>query len=686
MMEPKTDHPFALGAHFNGRGVNFALFSAHAEKVELCLFDERGERETHRIAMPGPVNDIWHCYVPQVGPGLLYGYRVYGPYDPLAGHRFNPHKLVIDPYTRALDRPFEWNDLHCGYSVGDSRGDLSFDTRDNAEFMPKCRVVDPAFDWKGDIPPQTAANQTTIYELHVRGYTMRHPAIAQPLRGSCAALVSPEVINHLRVLGISAVELLPVHPTGTSRALWQNGLRDFWGYNSIAFFAPEPRILASGSVSEFKAMVRAFHEAGIEVILDVVFNHTGEGDELGPTLSFRGIDNASYYCLAEDKRRYVDFTGCKNTLNVEHPRVLKMILDALHYWAAEMRVDGFRFDLAVSLAREGHHFSPYALFFAALRQDPILARVKLIAEPWDLGPDGYQLGSFPADWSEWNDKFRDTMRRFWRGDAGLLGDFSTRLAGSSDVYAPSGRGPTASVNYITAHDGFTLRDLVSYAVKHNEANCEDNRDGAEENFSANYGVEGESNDSAIRVIRLRQRRNLIATLLFSEGIPMLTAGDEFGRTQMGNNNAYCQDNETSWVDWDAIDHNFMEFVRRLLQLRLRFSVLRRPRFFSGDQISGTSSKDIAWLLPDGRELFGSDWHGTSCLGVSYALDGSETEDGALLLLVNPLSSATEFSLPPGSWRCLLDTVHDVTCEEYVVGRIFTLEGHSLTLLLGSRIV
>jgi len=480
--------------------------------------------------------------------------------------------------------------------------------------------------------------------------------------------------------------LLPVHPTGTSRALWQNGLRDFWGYNSIAFFALEPRILASGSVSEFKTMVRAFHEAGIEVILDVVFNHTGEGDEMGPTLSFRGIDNASYYCLAEDKRRYVDFTGCKNTLNVEHPRVLEMVLDALRYWTGEMHVDGFRFDLAVTLAREGHHFSRHALFFAALRRDPILARVKLIAEPWDLGPDGYQLGSFPAAWSEWNDKFRNTMRRFWRGDPGMFSDFSRRLAGSSDVYAPSGRGPTASINYITAHDGFTLHDLVSYAVKHNEANAEANRDGAEENFSANYGVEGESNDPAVRSARLRQRRNLIATLLFSDGIPMLTAGDEFGRSQMGNNNAYCQDNETSWVDWNVVDRNFMEFVRRLLQLRLRFSVLRRARFFSGNQVSETGSKDIAWLLPDGRELSGSDWHGTSCLGVSYALDEAETEDGVLLLLVNPSSSAIEFTLPPGSWRCLLDTVRDLRCEEDVVGRIFQLESHSLALLGSSRIV
>jgi isoamylase len=681
-MEPETGQPSPLGAHFEGYGVNFALFSAHAEKVELCLFDEKGEREMDRIAMPGHLDDIWHCYVPEVGPGLLYGYRVHGPYDPQAGHRFNPHKLLIDPYARALDRPFEWNDLHCGYSVGDARDDLSFDTRDNALFMPKCRVVDPAFDWRGDISPQTKPAQTTIYELHVRGYTARHPAIAQTLRGSCAALASTEIINHLRALGISAVELLPVHATGTSRALWQKGLRDYWGYNSIALFALEPRILASGDVSEFKQMVRTFHEAGIEVILDVVFNHTGEGDEFGPTLSFRGIDNASYYCLAEDKRRYVDFTGCGNTLNLEHPRVLQLILESLRFWAAEMHVDGFRFDLAVSLARQGHHFSPNAAFFSRVRQDPILARVKLIAEPWDLGPDGYKLGAFPADWSEWNDKFRDTMRRFWRGDAGLLGDFSKRLAGSSDVYAPSGRGPEASINYIAAHDGFTLRDLVSYAVKHNEANGEGNRDGVEDNFSANYGVEGETNDPAVGVIRLRQRRNLIATLLLSEGIPLLTAGDELGRTQMGNNNAYCQDNETSWLDWSDADRTFMEFVRRLLRLRSQFSVLWRSHFFSGDHVEGMDSKDIVWLLPDGREFAESDWDGASRLGVCYALSGTETEERFLLLLVNASPLTVDFKLPPGSWRCLLNTVYDVTSEEEIAGGMFALESRSLVLFVG----
>jgi isoamylase len=522
--KPETGNPYPLGATYDGRGVNFALFSAHAEKVELCLFDQDGLRETARIALPERTDDVWHGYLSDLAPGALYGYRVHGPYDPFNGHRFNSHKLLIDPYARALDRPFAWDDLNCGYIVGDERGDLSFDTRDNAAVMPKCRIVDQTFDWENDARPGTALSRTVIYELHPRGFTMAHPAIKENLRGSCAALGHHEVVEYLRALGISAVELLPIHPTGTSRELWQNGLRDYWGYNSINLFAVEPRYLATGEIAEFKHMVRVFHEAGIEVILDVVFNHTGEGGELGPTLSFRGIDNASYYCLAEDKRRYLDFTGCKNMLNISHPRVLQMVMDSLRYWVMEMHVDGFRFDLAVSLAREGHHFARDAAFFACIQQDPVLAKIKLIAEPWDLGPDGYQLGAFPKRWSEWNDKYRDAMRRFWRGDPGLLGDFAKRLVGSSDMFASSGRGPIASINYATAHDGFTLEDLVSYSTKHNEANGEDNRDGSNENFSKNSGVEGESSDQEIRAIRLRQKRNMMATQLLSEGVPDAHSG------------------------------------------------------------------------------------------------------------------------------------------------------------------
>jgi isoamylase len=663
--------------------VNFALFSAHAEKVELCLFDQDGMRETARIALPERTDDVWHGYLSDLAPGALYGYRVHGPYDPFNGHRFNSHKLLIDPYARALDRPFAWDDLNCGYIVGDERGDLSFDTRDNAAVMPKCRIVDQTFDWGNDARPGTALSRTVIYELHPRGFTMAHPAIKENLRGSCAALGHHEVVEYLRALGISAVELLPIHPTGTSRELWQNGLRDYWGYNSINLFAVEPRYLATGEIAEFKHMVRVFHEAGIEVILDVVFNHTGEGGELGPTLSFRGIDNASYYCLAEDKRHYLDFTGCKNMLNISHPRVLQMVMDSLRYWVTEMHVDGFRFDLAVSLAREGHHFARDAAFFACIQQDPVFAKIKLIAEPWDLGPDGYQLGAFPKRWSEWNDKYRDAMRRFWRGDPGLLGDFAKRLVGSSDMFASSGRGPVASINYATAHDGFTLEDLVSYSTKHNEANGEDNRDGSNENFSENSGVEGESSDQEIRGIRLRQKRNMMATLLLSEGIPMFTAGDELGRTQKGNNNAYCQDNEISWVDWNAADLTFMEFVRSLLRLRSQFSVFRRSEYFASGHIDGVDTKDIAWLLPDGRELADSDWHkaDANCLGVRYADGEPASKMNIVFLLVNASRLPVDFVLPAGSWRCLLDTAHDSLSPDTVWDGTFAMASRSLSLLV-----
>lgn len=692
--------PYPLGATFDGRGVNFALFSANAAKVELCLFARDGARETARLRLPEYTDEVWHGYLPDARPGQLYGYRVHGPYDPLNGHRFNPNKLLIDPYARSLSGSFAWSDLNCGYIPGDAREDLSFDTRDNAGLMPKGRIVAPAAVRDEGARPNTPLTRTVIYELHVRGFTMRHPAVGKTLRGTMAGLRRPEIMRHLRELGVTAVELLPVHPAAETRMLASNGLRDYWGYNSINFFAVEPRYLATGEVDEFRETVRAFHEAGIEVILDVVFNHTGEGDEFGPTLSFRGIDNASYYCLAPDKRRYLDFTGCRNTLNLEHPRVLQMVMDSLRYWAEDMQVDGFRFDLAVSLAREHHHFARNGRFFAAVMQDPVLARSKLIAEPWDLGPDGYQLGAFPPGWSEWNDKFRDSVRRFWRGERHVLGDLAFRLSGSSDVFGRRGRRPTASINYVTAHDGFTLEDLVSYEAKHNLENREENRDGADVNHSWNCGVEGPTRDPAIRALRERQKRNIMATLLLSQGVPMILAGDEFGRTQRGNNNAYCQDNEISWLDWTALDENrdFLAFVQRLLKLRADHPVFRRPHFFHGDLIDGEGVKDIAWLSPDGREMAEPDWRDPNghCLGIRYAIvfeeaggvGGDEIERRAFLLMLNAAGKGAGFTLPDARparrWTLLVDTSgkEPQTSAVFEPGARYELAAHSLALLAG----
>ncbi|HVZ28301.1 MAG TPA: glycogen debranching protein GlgX, partial [Rhizomicrobium sp.] len=517
--------------------------------------------------------------------------------------------------------------------------------------------------------------RSVIYELHLRGFTMRHPGIEDRLRGTAAALASPEILAYLRDLGISAVELMPIQPVGMSQALWRSGLRDYWGYNSIAFFAIEPRYLAGGAIDEFKHMVRVFHDAGLEVILDMVFNHTGEGDEFGPTLSFRGIDNKSYYCLAGDPRHYLDFTGTRNTLNIAHPRVLQLVMDSLRYWAEEMHIDGFRFDLAVSLARTHHHFTQDAAFLAAVAQDPVLAQVKLIAEPWDLGPDGYQLGKFPARWSEWNDKYRDGMRRFWRGD-GSLGEVAQRLTGSADRF--HGRTPMASINFVTAHDGFTLEDLVSYAAKHNQANGEQNRDGADENYSANNGVEGKTNDPAILARRLQQKRNFMASLLLSEGVPMLTAGDELGHSQQGNNNAYCQDNETSWIDWESGDRDFADFVRALIRLRAAAPIFRRTRFFDGGSIE--SSADILWLQPDGKELEGSDWQaqGERAMAIRY-LDQEADPPCRYLLLLNASAAAVTFQLLPGDWHMLVDAVAAMHPQTVFAGSC-ARPAHSLALL------
>ncbi|MET0205174.1 MAG: glycogen debranching protein GlgX, partial [Casimicrobiaceae bacterium] len=623
-MKPVTavwpGRPDPRGATWDGEGVNFALFSEHAERVELCMFDPTGRREVQRIELVERTDQVWHCYLPEARPGLLYGYRVHGPYRPDEGLRFNAHKLLLDPYARNIVGNLRWNDALFGYTIDHKRGDLSFDRRDSAAAMPKCKIIEPAFTWGDDRPPRVPWHETVIYEMHVRGFTMQHPDVPPPLRGTFAGLATAPVIDYLKRLGVTTLELMPVHAFVDDRRLVQHGLRNYWGYNTIGFFSPDARYSASGKVNEFKTMVKALHSAGFEVILDVVYNHTAEGNELGPTLCFRGIDNASYYRLEADAPRgYMDFTGCGNTLNMRHPRVLQLMMDSLRYWVLDMHVDGFRFDLASALARELHDVDRLGAFFDLLRQDPVLTRVKLIAEPWDLGAGGYQVGNFPSGWAEWNDKYRDNMRAYWKGDEGLIGEFARRLTGSSDLYGSSGRQPHASINFVTAHDGFTLRDLVSYDAKHNEANLEDNRDGSDNNLSWNCGVEGATDDPQINVLRARQARNLLATLLLSQGVPMLLAGDEIGRSQQGNNNAYCQDNAISWVDWTADEARtrMLAFACRMVELRRSHPVFRRKRFFQGRMLQGGVASDIAWLKPDGTEMTVEEWNHdfARCLGV-----------------------------------------------------------------------
>jgi isoamylase len=667
--------PYPRGATWDGQGVNFALFSEHAEKVELCIFDERGRREVQRITLPEHTDQIWHGYLPEARPGMLYGYRVYGPYKPEAGHRFNPNKLLLDPYARWIVGGINWSDAHYGYRVGHPREDLSFDRRDSAPGMPKCRIIDTAFTWGDDRRPQVPWHETVIYEVHVKGFTMRHPGVPPALRGTYAGLATTPAIEHLKRLGVTTVELMPVHTFVDERRLVQNGLRNYWGYNSIGYFAPDNRYSATGRLSEFKTMVKALHAAGIEVILDVVYNHTGEGNRLGPTLSFRGIDNASYYRLRPDNpREYVDFTGCGNTLNMQHPRVLQIIMDSLRYWVTEMHVDGFRFDLASALARELHDVDRLGAFFDIIGQDPVISQVKLIAEPWDLGQGGYQVGNFPVGWTEWNDKYRDTMRAYWKGDGGLIGEFARRLTGSSDLYGRSGRRPHASINFITCHDGFTLHDLVSYNEKHNEANLEDNRDGTNNNLSWNCGVEGETDDPQVKALRERQKRNFIATLLLSQGVPMLLGGDEIGRTQKGNNNAYCQDNEISWFDWTMTPEKerFCEFVQRMIRMRREHPVFRRRHFFEGRPIRGGGVKDIVWLTPEGTEMRDEEWnqHFARSLGVYLAGEalnetdamGRAVRDSNFLLLFNAHHEDVAFRLPQftpsARWLAVMDTAYE----------------------------
>jgi glycogen operon protein len=694
--------PYPLGATWDGRGVNFALFSEHADKVELCLYDSTGQREIARITLPERTDQVWHCYLPEARPGQLYGYRVHGPHRPKDGHRFNPHKLLLDPYAKDLQGSLAWSDANFGYRIGDELKDLSFDTQDNAQLMPKCRVIDPRFDWGNDRSPDIPWNETIIYELHVKGFTRLHPKVPAKLRGTYAALASKPVIEHFKRLGITAVELLPVHCFLDDRHLVESGLRNYWGYNSIGFFAPDARYASGEAVNEFKAMVKALHAAGIEVILDVVYNHTAEGNHLGPTLSFRGIDNVSYYRqVPGDRRHYMDFTGCGNTLNMMHPRVLQLIMDSLRYWVLEMHVDGFRFDLAAALARELFEVDRLGAFFDIIHQDPVLSRVKLIAEPWDLGEGGYQVGNFPVGWTEWNGKYRDTLRSYWKGDSGVLSELGYRLTGSSDLYSHNGRKPYASINFITAHDGFTLNDLVSYNDKHNLANGEGNRDGEQHNRSWNCGAEGPTDKPPIRALRARQQRNLLASLLLSQGVPMLLAGDEFGRSQQGNNNAYCQDNAISWVDWDHDQdgRELMQFVQQVVALRKAHPCFTRRRFLAGRGISGKGVKDIVWLNPEGGEMPGDHWHFSHvrCLGMYLAgtgidepdVEGGEIVDDDFLLLLNAHHERISFRLPrflsyrKQSWSVLMDTTNaklNRKSPTYLSGDLYPLHDRSFVVL------
>lgn len=665
--------PYPLGATWDGMGVNFALFSEHATKVELCLFDSaKAKREAHKIEMPEQTTQVWHAYLPDTRPGQLYGYRVHGPFDPGHGHRFNGKKLVLDPYAKAIGRSLRWDDSLFGYPLGHS--DLEIDKRDSSAFAPLARVIDPAFTWGHDRPPLTPWHKTVIYEVHVKGFTMQHPGVPDQLRGTYAGLASPASIAHLRKLGITAVELMPVHYFLDDRHLVDRKLQNYWGYNTLGFFAPEQRYSAFGEdvVREFKAMVRTLHSEGIEVILDVVYNHTAEGNQNGPTLSMRGVDNAAYYRLSpEDSRYYMDFTGCGNSLNVRHPFVLQLIMDSLRYWVDEMHVDGFRFDLASTLAREFYDVDKLGAFFDIIHQDPRLSQVKLIAEPWDVGPGGYQVGNFPVHWTEWNGMYRDCVRKFWKGDGGATGELAARLCGSSDLYEYSGRNPTASINFITCHDGFTLHDLVSYSQKHNDANGENNRDGTDNNDSWNCGAEGLTDDKGINELRARQRRNFLATLLLSQGVPMLLAGDEMGHTQNGNNNTYCQDNELTWLNWEHTPEQLelMEFVARVIRIRRGEPVFQRRRFLQGRPIHGDELKDIYWLTPKGTEMTEEDWGAgyVRCLGLGYVgtqieetdRRGERIEGESFLLLLNAHHEQIPFHVggraAARAWEVVFDT-------------------------------
>jgi len=670
--------PYPLGASWDGQGVNFAIFSEHATGVELCLFNHQDDaEESFKIPMSERTDQVFHCYLPDVRPGQFYGYRVHGPYDPQNGNRFNPAKLLIDPYAKAITGAITWSNDLFAYNVGGPKEDLEPDPNNSAGGVPKCVVVDPAFTWEDDSPLNIPWNRTVIYECHVKGMTKLHPDVPENLRGTYAGLASDAMIEYFLALGITAVELLPVHQFVVDRHLAERGLTNYWGYNSIGFFAPDVRYASKGlgnQVYEFKSMVKTLHSAGIEVILDVVYNHTGEGNHLGPTLSLRGIDNKAYYRLESSNQRfYTDFTGTGNSLNMQHPRTIQLIMDSLRYWVTDMHVDGFRFDLAPVLARELHDVDRLSAFFDIIHQDPTLAAVKLIAEPWDVGPGGYQVGNFPIRWAEWNGKYRDTVRHFWRGDGGQVPDLASRLAGSSDIYEPSGRGSYASVNFVVAHDGYTLHDLVSYEQKHNEANGEENRDGNDDNISRNWGVEGETDDPAILDRRFRIMRDFIATLAFSQGIPMISHGDEIGRTQNGNNNAYAQDNELSWMHWDLDERRqqLLAFTRKCINLRHSHAVLRRRHFFRGEPTTKGGPKDLSWIHPDGREMTGDDWGNGNNRALGMLIYGEATDETddrgrpvkgeTMLLLMNATEDVVTFVTPTidgeGIWAELIDAAH-----------------------------
>lgn len=697
--------PYPLGATWDGQGVNFALFSEHAVGVELCLFDAPdAPAERFRIRMTEQTDYVWHVYLPTVQPGQLYGYRVYGPFEPEEGQRFNPAKLLIDPYAKAIDGRIEWSDAMFGYPMGEEEADLLQDFQDSAPGMNMGVVIDPAFDWGNDQPPSTPLHKSIIYELHVKGFTATHPGIEPELRGTYAGLASPVVVNYLQNLGVTAVELLPVHHFAHDKSLVDKGLSNYWGYNTLNYFSPYSEYASAGrmgeQVREFKAMVKTLHAAGIEVILDVVYNHTAEGNQLGPTLSFRGIDNESYYRLVPDNERYyMDYTGCGNTLNVLHTRTLQLIMDSLRYWITEMHVDGFRFDLAAALARGFYDVGKLSSFLDIIHQDPIISQVKLIAEPWDIGDGGYQVGNFPVLWAEWNGKYRDTVRRFWRGDESQVAELAYRLSGSSDLYQHNGRRPYASINFITAHDGFTLNDLVSYNEKHNEANGENNQDGDNHNNSWNCGVEGPTGDPEIVTLRERQKRNFLATLFLSQGVPMLLAGDEAGRSQRGNNNAYCQDNELSWFNWDWSEdqQQLFEFTRRVIEIRRKSLIFHRRKFFQGQRIRGKDIRDIRWLNPDGQDMTEQEWdtHFVRCLGMllngkvmdEYNEQGEPIRDGVFLLLINGHWESIPFKLPgtkdEPTWHCVIDTAQPEleAIGNSPCGAVLELAPRSLVLLL-----